>query len=127
MEESKRPSTLEDALVTIHVGQWFTWTDPYNKVYANLRLVEKIGIGGELVDNPITTLPTEADINAKLLELQKVYDELNLEYRVKRSDEYPLVAQQLALIYDDIENGKLNKTGSYYKTIKAIKDKYPKS
>ena len=57
----------------------------------------------------------------------RFYDIDNAEYRVKRSDEYPGMFDQLALIYDDIENGKLDKTGSFYKTIKAIKDKYPKS
>ena len=31
------------------------------------------------------------------------------------------------MLYDDIENGKLDKTGSFYTAIKAVKDKYPKS
>tara|TARA_E500000318_G_scaffold69216_1_gene64103 strand:- start:9 stop:251 length:243 start_codon:yes stop_codon:yes gene_type:complete len=72
-----RPNHIEDALVMIHTRQWFTWTDSKNKIYANLRLTEKVGIDGEIVDNPVTTLPTEEEVNAKLLELQTAWDSNN--------------------------------------------------
>ena len=41
-----RPNHIEDALVMMHTRQWFTWTDSKNKIYANLRLTEKVGIDG---------------------------------------------------------------------------------
>ena len=44
-----RPNHIENALVTMHSGQWFTWTDSKNKIYINLRLTEKIGVNGNLV------------------------------------------------------------------------------
>ena len=72
-----RPNHIEDALIRMHNGQWFTWTDSKNKIYANLRLTEKVGIDGNLVDNPITELPTEAQVNAKLKELQDAWDSAN--------------------------------------------------
>ena len=72
-----RPNHIEDALVTLHQGQWFTWTDSSNKIYANLRLTEKVGIDGNLVDNPVTELPTESVVNAKLKELQDAWDSAN--------------------------------------------------
>ena len=72
-----RPNHIEDALVMIHTRQWFTWTDSKNKIYANLRLTEKVGIDGEIVDNPVTELPTEEEVNAKLLELQTAWDSNN--------------------------------------------------
>ena len=72
-----RPSKIEDALVKMHSGQWFTWTDSKNKIYANLRLTEKVGVDGELVDNPVTELPTESAVNAKLKELQDAWDAAN--------------------------------------------------
>ena len=72
-----RPNHIEDALITIHTGQWFTWTDSKNKTYANLRLTEKVGIDGNLVDNLVTELPTEEVVNAKLLELQTNWDNNN--------------------------------------------------
>ena len=72
-----RPSHIEDALVKLHSNQWFTWTDSKNKIYANLRLSEKVGIDGNIVDNPVTELPTEAEVNAKLKELQDAWDAAN--------------------------------------------------
>ena len=65
-----RPNHIEDALVKMHPRQWFTWTDSKNKIYANLRLTDKIGVDGNIVDNTVTELPTESAVNAKLKELQ---------------------------------------------------------
>ena len=70
----QRPTHIEDALIKLHDGQWFTWSDVNNKVYENLQLTEKVGIDGNIVDNPITTLPTEEEVNAKLKELQDEWD-----------------------------------------------------
>ena len=72
-----RPNHIEDALVKIHSGQWFTWTDSKNKIYANLRLSDKIGVNGNIVDNTVTELPTESAVNAKLVELQNAWDAAN--------------------------------------------------
>jgi len=73
----KRPNHIEDALIVLHSKQWFTWTDSKNKVYANLKLSEKVGIDGNIVDNPVTELPTESAVNAKLKELQDAWDAAN--------------------------------------------------
>ena len=75
--QNKRPAHIEDALIKMHTNQWFTWSDSKNKTYANLRLTEKVGIDGNIVDNPVTTLPTEEEVNAKLLELQTAWDSNN--------------------------------------------------
>ena len=72
-----RPDNIEDALVVLHKGQWFTWTDSKNKIYANLRLTEKVGVDGNIVDNTVTELPTELAVNAKLKELQDAWDAAN--------------------------------------------------
>ena len=72
-----RPNHIEDALITMNVGQWFTWTDSKNKIYANLELTDKVGIDGNIVDNPVTELPTESAVNAKLKELQDAWDAAN--------------------------------------------------
>ena len=124
-----RPDHIEDAIVTFHDGSWFYWSDNQNKTYENLRLHEKVwnSDGTALIDNPVTELPTESALNAKLAELQATYDEKNLAYKVNRRKEYPYILDQIEMLYDDIENGKLNKTGSFYTAIKAVKDKYPKS
>ena len=77
MRDDGRPDHIEDALIVLHSKQWFTWTDSKNKIYANLRLSDKVGIDGNIVDNPITELPTESAVNAKLVELQNAWDAAN--------------------------------------------------
>ena len=77
LEENGRPRTIEFALANMHKGGWYTWVDSKNKIYANLRLAEKVGVNGNIVDNPITELPTEAEVNAKLKELQDAWDAAN--------------------------------------------------
>ena len=73
----KRPEHIEEALCVMHGNQWFGWKDSKNKIYANLKLPEKVGIDGNIVDNPITELPTESAVNAKLKELQDAWDAAN--------------------------------------------------
>ena len=46
-------------------------------VDTNLKLSEKIGVGGKIVDNTVTELPTESAVNAKLKELQDAWDAAN--------------------------------------------------
>ena len=123
-----RPEHIEDAIITFYPGKWFDWDDIKNKTYANLRLADKVwnSDGTELIDNPVTELPTEAEINAKLVELQDIYDEKNQPYKTNRRREFPSIQDQLAMIYDDIEKGTLDKNGSFYNAIKGVKDKYPK-
>ena len=75
--QGKRPAHIEDALIQMHSNQWFTWTDSKNKIYANLKLTDKVGIDGNIVDNPVTELPTESAVNAKLKELQDAWDAVN--------------------------------------------------
>ena len=77
MRDDGRPNHIEDALIVLHSKQWFTWTDSKNKIYANLRLTEKVGVNGELVDNTVTELPTESAVNAKLKALQDAWDKAN--------------------------------------------------
>ena len=74
MDDNGRPNHIEDYLVKLHVNQWFGWTNPRNKVYANLKLSEKVGIGGNIVDNLITELPTEQECIDGLATLQSDCD-----------------------------------------------------
>ena len=71
-----RPTHIEQALAQMHENQWFTWTDTSNKIYANLKLSDKLGVDGELIDNP-HSLPTEEELNAKLKEMQDAWDAAN--------------------------------------------------
>ena len=39
---------------------------------------------------------------------------------------YPSIPDQLDMLFHDITNGKLDETGSWYKAVKATKDKFRK-
>ena len=118
---TSRPDHIEDALCAIHKKQWFTWTDRKNKIYANLRLTEKIGVGGELIDNPVTELPTEKEVNDKLKELQDIWNENNKEYKLKREKEYPSIESLVVALYDTDDKAAIEAKRA------EIKLKYPKS
>ena len=64
------------------------------------------------------TKPTESEVNAKCAELKTAYD--NKKYQRDRAVEYPSVVDQLDDIYHNGIDG-------WKATIKATKDKYPKS
>ena len=49
------------------------------------------------------------------------------EYKAKRSNEYPSLFDQLDMLWHAINTNSLDKTSDFYTTIKAVKDKYPKS
>ena len=116
---SKRPNHIEDALCRMHTNQWFGWTNSKNKIYANLKLSAKVGISGNIVDNPVTELPTESAVNAKLKELQDAWDLENDSYKSKRRAEYPSIDDQLDDLYHNGIDG-------WKATIKTTKDKYAK-
>ena len=103
-----RPSHIEDYLVTVRDGQWFGFSDSKNKIYANLIVLD----GG--------SKPTESDCTTGLAALQTAWDLENDSYKSQRRAEYPSVVDQL----DDIYNNGID---AWKATIKAIKDKYPKS
>jgi len=114
-----RPSHIEEALCTMHNGQWFTWTDSKNKIYANLRLTEKVGVDGNAVDNPITELPTEQECTDALTELQAEYDAQ--DYARKRKAEYPTIEELVVALYDTDDKAAIEAKRA------EIKLKYPKN
>ena len=102
-----RPDHIEDYICSLKAGQWFGWSDPLNKIYANLVIYD----GG--------SKPTETDCTNGLKALQDAWDLENDSYKSQRKAEYPSIEDQL----DDIYH---NGVDAWKTTIKAIKDKYPK-
>ena len=100
-----RPDHIEDALIQLHRRQWFMWTDSKNKTYANLRLTEKVGIDGNLVDNLVTELPTEEVVNAKLLELQTDFDNVKTKQETDKTNANQKL-KDLGLTDDEIKEIK---------------------
>ena len=109
-----RPSHIEDYLVTVRNGQWFGWSDPNNKIYANLEVYD----GG--------AKPSESDCTNGLKALQDAWDLENNSYKSNRRAEYPQLAEQFDLLYKDIVAGTVTTNGDFAKAIKAVKDKYTK-
>ena len=108
------PDHIEDYLVTVRSGQWFGWSNPDNKIYANLIVHD----GG--------SKPSEADCTAGLKAMQDAWDLEHDSYKSKRRAEYLKIAEQLDQLYHDMTAGKLDATGEWHKAIKAVKDKYTK-
>ena len=107
MDSKGRPDQIEDYLITVRTGQWFTWKDTKNKIYSNLVVLD----GG--------STPSESDCTTGLAALQTAWDLENDSYKSQRRAEYPDMASQLDDIYHNGIDG-------WKTTIKAIKDKYPK-
>ena len=110
MDIKGRADHIEDYLVTVRTGQWFGWSDSSNKIYANLIVLD----GG--------SKPTESDCTNGLATLQAAWDLENDSYKSQRKAEYPSIEDQLDTIYHSGVTG----WKTVIKTIKAIKDKYPK-
>jgi len=104
---SGRPNHIEDYLVGLKSGCWFTWTDSKNKIYANLTILDG------------STKPTEKECTDGLAALIAAWDLENDSYKSKRRAEYPLFEEQ----FDQIYNEGID---AWKATIKTIKDKYPK-
>ena len=114
MDSKGRPDQIEDYLITVRTGQWFTWKDTKNKIYSNLVVLD----GG--------STPSESECTTGLAALQATWDLENDSYKSKRRAAFDSVVNQLDMLYKDIVAGKLDTTGTWATHIKAIKDKYPK-
>tara|TARA_R100001443_G_scaffold114455_1_gene130507 strand:+ start:24 stop:314 length:291 start_codon:yes stop_codon:yes gene_type:complete len=64
MDNNGRPNHIEDYLVQLHAGQWFGWSNPKNKVYANL-----------IIHDSSKDKPSESDCTNGLAQLQSDYDD----------------------------------------------------
>ena len=63
MDINGRANHIEDYLVRLHTGQWFGWSDPKNKIYANL-----------IIHDDSKDKPSESDCTNGLAQLQSDYD-----------------------------------------------------
>jgi len=61
--QTGRPDHIEDYLVSLHTGQWFGWSNPKNKVYANL-----------IIHDDSKSKPSESDCTSGLTTLQSDFD-----------------------------------------------------
>ena len=82
------------------------------------------------------TKPTKAEVEAEIARLDAEY--LAKRYQRQRTNDisertsgiqtsYPKISEQLDKLWHDIDEGKLDKNGEFYKYIKNVKDTFPKS
>ena len=72
----------------------------------------------------VQTEPTQSAIDAEVIRLQAVYD--GNVYQRTRADAYAELKEQFDLLYHDMAADKGDKTGEWFKAIKAVKDAKPK-
>jgi|TARA_R110000822_G_scaffold31159_2_gene90181 hypothetical protein len=112
---------VSQALTALGITEWVLREDPtteseFNVYFKKVTGVDNIG-SSILSSNPSDFGVTWSQISTKQKELQTAYD--NNAYQRSRAIEYPSMADQL----DDIYH---NGVDEWKKTIKAVKDKYPK-
>jgi hypothetical protein len=100
--------TIEDILVRMHTGQWFTWSDSKNKVYENL-----VVLGGQ-------DKPTQEFLESELARLQAEFD--SQEYARNRATAYAPLGDQLDMQYHDSVTG----SRTWLDHVEEIKARYPK-
>ena len=103
-------------------------TDIINSIKA-IKADAHVTVNGESVDGIIwhddnPTNITNEEILAKQTELQDDYNAL--QYQRDRAIAYKELKEQLDLLYHDMVADKGDKTGEWFKHIKAVKDANPK-
>ena len=79
--------------------------------------------------------PTKAELDSEIKRLDAEY--LTTRYQRQRTNDvserasgiqtsYPKIEEQLDKLWNDIDQGKLDKNGEFYKYIKSVKDTFPK-
>jgi len=74
MDNNGRPNHIEDYLVSLHTGQWFGWSNPKNKVYANL-----------IIHDDSKSKPSESDCTTGLATMQSDYDTAKTNATTKKA------------------------------------------
>ena len=119
---------IEDVLVSMHTGQWFGWSDSKNKVYANL-----------VIHDDSIEKPTQEYLESELQKMQDEFDGNTYQRnRIKgvsgsyaasqgTGSMYPGWRDQLDMLFHELETtGSLSISGSWFNTVKAVKDANPK-
>ena len=114
-------ASVKDALIALNITEWTMTGEPSSEAEFNSSFKKITGVDekdrGIESSNPSDFGVTWSQITAKQAELQADYKAK--EYQRNRASEYPSIADQLDDLYHNGIDG-------WKKTIKAIKDKYPK-
>ena len=116
---SERPSHIEDILVPLHPGSWFTWSDTSNKTYANIVIRDVVN--GESVSYD---KPTEKSLKSALATAQAEWDAK--AYARKRIMEYPDIATFMEAYTEKEIGGDSTKWDAYVIAYNKVRTDNPK-
>ena len=74
MDINGKPDHIEDYLAQLHTGQWFGWSDPKNKIYSNLIILDDT-----------KSKPSESDCTSGLATLQSDFDTTKTNAETKKA------------------------------------------
>ena len=74
MDNNGKANHIEDYLTKLHTGQWFGWSDPKNKIYSNLIILDDT-----------KSKPSESDCTSGLATLQSDYDTAETNAATKKA------------------------------------------
>lgn len=94
--------------------------DPDAEVQSDVFVLPGPPVYPDCFEATTGTLPSKSDIDAEIVRLQGIYD--NKEYQRTRAEAYPELKEQLDLLYHDMAANKGDKTGEWFKAVKAVKD-----
>jgi|TARA_R100001530_G_scaffold80565_1_gene56252 hypothetical protein len=107
-----RPEQIEDVLVRLHSGQWFGWSNPTNKVYANLII------------HGNQEKPTQEFLESELQRQQAEYD--SQEYARNRQAEYPSINELIVALWENVVEERAASVIELESLRQAVKARYPK-
>ena len=116
---SERPSHIEDILVPLHPGSWFTWSDTKNKIYANLVIRDVVN--GKSVSY---SKPSESSLNSDLAAAQADWDAK--AYARKRIMEYPDAPTFMEAYCEKEIGGDATKWNAYVTAYNKVRSDNPK-
>jgi len=107
-----RPEQIEDVLVRLHSGQWFGWSNPTNKVYANLII------------HGNQEKPTQEFLESELQRQQAEFDAQ--EYARNRQAEYPSINELIVALWENVVEERAASVIELESLRQAVKARYPK-
>jgi hypothetical protein len=80
-----------------------------------------------IINDKITWIkPENAPVNDEILFKRALELSQKSAYKDLRKEKYPPLHDQLDMLWHSIDNGSLDKESDFYKSIKAVKDEFPK-
>lgn len=135
---SYMPPSLSDAAIALDENFIGGWRDDIHS--GNVKGTPKYAQPGDFTYNPgwddqnppqiiPYTPPSNEDVLEKWKEMLVEYDKkyYQLERQFDFLDSFGNIAEELDSLWHDIDEGKLDKTGSFYSRVKKIKDDHPKA